>query len=70
MLTTCAGMPGQWLTKSTTIQIQIQIQIQCFESLHPTIYPIYKLLECVKELILQNQSCRITLTLEAAGYLR
>lgn len=44
---------------TTQIQIQIQIQIQDFGLAHSNIYPIYELLECVKELVLQIQSCRI-----------
>lgn len=29
---------------------------------HPNIYPIYDLLECVKELVLQNNNYRISMT--------
>ena len=39
-----------------------QAQIQGFELAHPNIYPIYELLECVKGLVLQNQSCRTSVT--------
>ena len=30
---------------------------------HPTIYPIYEQLEHMKGLILQNQNCRVSMTL-------
>jgi hypothetical protein len=44
--------PGRpWLNNSAIIQAQIQH----FKSVHPNIYFIYELLECVKELDLQNQ---------------
>ena len=33
-----------------------------FELVHPSIYPIYELLECVKGLVLLSQSCRICMT--------
>ena len=39
-----------------------QAQIQGFESIHPTIYPTYELLDHVKGPGLQNQSCRISTT--------
>ena len=37
-------------------------QIQGLELSHPSIYPIYELLECMKGLDLQIQSCRISMT--------
>lgn len=49
--------PG--LTNSATIQAQIWH----FESVHPNIYPTYELMELMKELVLQNRSCRISKTL-------
>lgn len=36
--------------------------MQGFELLHPNIYPMYELLECVKGLVPQNQSCRNSMT--------
>ena len=39
-----------------------QAQIQGFELIHPNIYPIYHLLECVKGLVPQSQSCTISMT--------
>ena len=46
------------MTSSTTTQAPIQ----GFELTHPNIYPIYELLECVKDPVLQSQSCRISMT--------
>ena len=40
------------LTNSATTQTQV----------HPNTYPIYDLLDCVKGLVLQNQSCKISTT--------
>lgn len=40
------------LTNSATTEDQIQ----GFELAHPNIYPIYELLKCMKEQVLQNQS--------------
>jgi hypothetical protein len=45
-----------------------QAQIQSFELAQPNIYPICKLLECVKEPVLQNQSYRISMTQATKGY--
>ena len=45
------------LTNSAT-----QAQIQGFELAYSNIYPIYYLLEYVKGLVLQIQSCRISTT--------
>lgn len=39
-----------------------QLQIQGFEWAHPNIYPNYKLLEYMKGLVQQIQSCRIFVT--------
>ena len=39
-----------------------QAQIQGFALDHPNIYPIYELLESVKDPVLQSQSCRISMT--------
>jgi hypothetical protein len=39
-----------------------QAQIQGFELTYPNIHPINELLECVKEPVLQIQSCRISMT--------
>ena len=39
-----------------------QAQIQGFELAHPNIYPIHGVLEGVKGLVLQNQSCRTSRT--------
>lgn len=39
-----------------------QVQIQDFDLAHPNIYRIYELLECMKGLILQIQSCRFSMT--------
>jgi hypothetical protein len=47
--------------KGQTDSATTQYQIQVFE-VHPNIYPIYELLELVKGTILQNQSCRISMT--------
>ena len=46
------------LTNSPTTQAQIR----GFELTHTNIYPIYELLEHVKEPALQIQSCRISMT--------
>jgi hypothetical protein len=46
------------MTSSTTTQAPIQ----GFELTHPNIYPIYELLESVKDPVLQSQSCRISRT--------
>ena len=39
-----------------------EAKIQDFELAHSNIYLIYELLEHVKGLVLQNQSCRISMT--------
>lgn len=44
--------------------------IQLPESVQPNFYLTYKLLGHVKEPVPQNQSCRTTMTLATAGYLR
>ena len=46
------------MTNSATTQALIQ----GFVLAHPNIYPIYELLACVKGLVLQIQSCRISMT--------
>lgn len=46
----------------TNLAISIQAHIQSFELAHPNIYTIYDLLECVKGLILWNQSRKISMT--------
>lgn len=48
------------MTNSATTQAQIQ----GFELTHPNIYLRHELLECMKEPVLQIQSCRITMTTE------
>lgn len=55
-----------WLTNSATTQAQIQ----GLELTHPNIYLRHELLECVKEPILQIQSCRITMTQGTTEYLK
>ena len=45
-----------------TCSVTSQVQIQGFEWAHPNIYPIYHLLEYMKGLVLQIQSCRISMT--------
>ena len=47
-----------------------QAQIQGFELAHPNIYPIYELVESIKGLAVQIQSCRISMTQGTRGYLR
>ena len=47
---------GRLISSATT-----QAQIQVFELAHPSIYPIYELLECVKGFVLQIQRCRISM---------
>ena len=39
-----------------------EAQTQGVKLAHPNIYPIYELPECVKGLVLQIQSCRISMT--------
>lgn len=46
------------LTSSATTQVQIH----GLELAYPNIYLVYELLEHVKGLVLQNQSCRISMT--------
>ena len=59
------NQPSEWergkasrLTSSDTSQPQIQ----AFELAHPNIYPIYELLEFIKELVLKIQNYRISNT--------
>ena len=51
------GRAGKLTNSATT-----QVLIQAFELAHPNIYPISELLEHVKGLVLQIQSCRISMT--------
>jgi hypothetical protein len=51
-------MRASGLTNSATSQTQIQ----SLELAQPTIYPIYELLEYVKEPVLQKQSYKISMT--------
>jgi hypothetical protein len=51
-------LDGRALTNSVTTQAETQ----GFELAQPSIHPIYELLELVKGLVLQNQSCRIPMT--------
>lgn len=43
-------------------QLRYREQIQDFKLAHPNFYPIYKLMEHVKGLVLQIQSFRISMT--------
>lgn len=54
------------MTNSATTQAQIQV----FELACPNIYLRHELLECMKEPILQIQSCRITMTQGTTEYLK
>ena len=45
-----------------TISDAPQAQIQGFQLVHPNIYPIIDLLECMKGLVLQIQNYRISMT--------
>lgn len=54
------------MTNSATTQAQIQ----GFELARPNIYLRHELLECMKEPILQIQSCRITMTQGTTEYLK
>jgi hypothetical protein len=51
------------LTNSATTQGQIQ----GFGLAHTNIYLIYKLLDCMKGQVVQNQSCRISITQDNNG---
>jgi hypothetical protein len=51
------GRAGKLTNSATT-----QVLIQAFELAHPNIYPISELLEHVKGLVLQIQSCRVSMT--------
>lgn len=54
----CGYCRASKLTNSATTQVQIQ----GFELTHPNSCSIYELLECVKGLALQIQSCQISIT--------
>ena len=45
-----------------TYSAHTQAQIWGFELSHSNIYPVDELLECLKEQVLQIQSCRISMT--------
>lgn len=45
-----------------TNPLSYEVQIQGFELAHPNIYPTYELLERMKGQVLQNQSCRMSMT--------
>ena len=54
---------GFWRAGRVTNSAPTQARIQGFELAHLKIYPIYELLEHVKGLILQIQSCGVFVTL-------
>jgi hypothetical protein len=54
----CGYGRAGWLTYSATTQYQIQ----GFELAHPDIYTIYELPQYWKGMVLQTQSCRISMT--------
>jgi hypothetical protein len=54
----CGHRGDSKLTNSATSQALVQV----FELVHPKLYPIYDLLEWMKGLSLQIQSCRISMT--------
>ena len=54
----CGYRRADGLTSSDTSQAQIQ----AFELIHPNIQPIDELLECMKGLVLQIPSCKISMT--------
>ena len=53
---------AHWRAGRLTSLATLKAQIQGFELVHPNIYPIYDLLECVKGPVFQIQSCRISTT--------
>ena len=50
-----------WRANRLTNLATTQAQIQGFVLAHYNIYPIYELLECRKEPVLQIQGCRISM---------